>query len=661
MDQPEKSVLTLPFFRYDLPILRKATKQLSDAVLAGLAWLVADQLWFVSQLSIRRIIIWVLISSMVGSLFQITSPLYRLTAIRDITRLGLATLTLICIALGLKLLPGSLDVNNQVLNIAIGASLLTGMFWATVRIGRRVVFETKFKQILSPSTRTSPIHRTLLVGAGRAGSMVAEELNLHPELGYRVVGFLDDSPEKQGSRINGLQILGSCGDIAKVAEKYGITHAILAMPTASGQAIRKLIEDFQDLKVKVKTVPGIFNLLGERTWKPDIQEISIEDVLRREPVQLDHGAMKAVVDGKVVLITGAGGSIGSELARQAAALNPKALILLGRGENSLWQIQRDIQALFPTQVFSLELMDIRNRAGLREVFERHRPHIVLHAAAHKHVPFLETHPCEAVENNIFGTYNVMEAALDFGSEKVVNISTDKAVNPTNVLGASKRIAECIVLDMADRAGPGARFVSVRFGNVLGSRGSVVPIFKEQIERGGPLTVTHASMTRFFMTIQEASQLVLQAALFGETRRVYVLDMGEPVKILDLAMDMARLSGLTPGRDIKIEVVGLRPGEKIHEELFLEQERSATQVHPKLMEANPQAIPGDILAANLDLFRTATHLPYEERQPEIVTLLKGLVPTYKPSLLGVGKFGGHVKDRRHEALVLPPEKNRRQRA
>ncbi len=647
MEHSEKSVRALPFWRPDIPLVRQAVKQIADALLAGMAWIIADHLGFATALNYRRIAIWILISSMVGSMFQLTSPLYRLTAIRDVIRLGLATSTLMIFAFCLRFLSGSMDLSVEVSNVGVVAALLTGMFWSTLRIARSVAFETQFKQILTPSRRVRPTHRTLLVGAGRAGYLVAQELIQHPELGYRIIGFIDDSREKRGSRINGVRVLGDCTEVAAVTEKYGITHAVLAMPTASGQVVRKLIEDFQALKVKVKTVPGIFNLLGARNWKPDIQEISIEDILRREPVQLDHSAMSDAVDGKVVLITGAGGSIGGELARQAAALKPKTLVLLGRGENSLWQIQRDMQTLFPQQAFHLELMDIRNRAGLREVFERYRPDIVLHAAAHKHVPFLETHPSEAVENNIFGTYNVMEAARDFKAKKVVNISTDKAVNPTNVLGASKRIAECIVLDMAAKADPGTSFVSVRFGNVLGSRGSVVPIFREQIERGGPITVTHQAMTRFFMTIPEASQLVLQAALFGDTRRVYVLNMGDAVRIMDLAEDMARLSGLTPGRDIRIEVVGLRPGEKIHEELFLDEERSETHVHPKLMEANPQPIPADILEEKLEAFRQAIRLPYEARQPEIVKLLRELVPTYKPSVLGVGKFGGHVKDRRKE--------------
>jgi FlaA1/EpsC-like NDP-sugar epimerase len=411
-------------------------------------------------------------------------------------------------------------------------------------------------------------------------------------------------------------------------------------------------ESLLKLNIQVKTVPGIYNLLGTQVWKPVIRDVSIEDVLRRDPVHLDHSALRQAVEYATVLITGAGGSIGSELARQVAAFQPKSMILLGRGENSLWKIQREFETQFPDQPFSLELMDIRNRRGLREVFERHRPEVVLHAAAHKHVPFLETHPVEAVQNNIFGTLNVVDAALEFGTKVLVNISTDKAVNPTNVLGASKRIVECIVLSASEKAEPDCRFVSVRFGNVLGSRGSVVPIFQDQIVRGGPLTVTHPDMTRYFMTIPEASQLVLQAGLLGDRGKVYVLDMGEPVKILDLATDMARFSGLEPGKDIEIQFVGLRPGEKLHEELFLDQERMSTRVHHKLFETNPQGMCPEKLADGLAHFRMAIQLPFEQRQPEIVRLLKQLVPTYTPSILGVGRFGGHVKDRRNHSLRLP---------
>ncbi|HEY6007246.1 MAG TPA: nucleoside-diphosphate sugar epimerase/dehydratase, partial [Geobacteraceae bacterium] len=532
-------------------------------------------------------------------------------------------------------------------NIGVVASLFTGLFWIATRIIRKTWFDARLRAVMPINGKVRPGRRTLLVGAGHAGALVAQEMVSHPELGYDIVGFLDDSPETLGASVNGFRVLGRCSEIGTVAAKHRITHAVLAMPTAPGAIIRKIVNECHQLQVEVKTVPGLFDLLGAREWKPDIQAIRIEDLLRREPIHLDQEAMSAVVNGRVVLITGAGGSIGSELARQLAILRPRHMVLLGRGENSLWQIQRNMQALFPAQSLSLELVDIRNRSALREVFERYRPEIVLHTAAHKHVPFLELYPREAVDNNIFGTFNVMEAARDFGARHVVNISTDKAVNPTNVLGASKRVAECIVLNMARKADRATRFVTVRFGNVLGSRGSVVPIFREQIEQGGPVTVTHEAMTRYFMTIPEASQLVLQAALFGETGKIYVLNMGEPVRILDLAADMVKLSGLTPEKDIKIEIVGLRPGEKLHEELFMDEERSSSHIHPKLLEANPRPIPQDVLDRYLESFNRATGLPYEERQPEIVRLFQELVPTYKPSLLGVGKYGGHVKDRRHQ--------------
>ncbi|HLO65423.1 MAG TPA: nucleoside-diphosphate sugar epimerase/dehydratase [Holophaga sp.] len=658
MERSEKYDRFLQEIAPALPLLRASAKLATDGVLAGVAWAIASNLWFQNELRPYNLAAWVLVSCLVNSLFRIGSPLYRLTTVTDITHMGYAVMTLMGISFLLKYIPSVNAFAGQDHNVAFGASLLTGMFWVTLRIGRRVHFESRARRLMHDPSSGHPLHRTLIVGAGMAGAMVAQELLSHRELGYRVLGFLDDDPEKRGARINGIRVLGSCSDIPRVTAEFGITHAVLAIPAAPGRKIRELIEEFKNNWVVVKTVPGIFNLLGERTWKPDIQEISIEDVLRREPVQLDHSAMRSAVDGKTVLITGAGGSIGGELARQVAALRCKHLMLLGRGENSLWMIQREMQASFPDQPFSLELMDIRNRDGLRDIFERYRPEIVIHAAAHKHVPFLETHPVEGVENNIFGTLNVMEAARDFGAEKVVNISTDKAVNPTNVLGATKRIAECIVLHVATSAQPGTHFVSVRFGNVLGSRGSVVPIFKEQIERGGPLTVTHEAMTRFFMTIPEASQLVLQAALFGDTGRVYVLNMGEPVRIMDLATDMARLSGLTPGRDIQIDVVGLRPGEKIHEELFMDEERSQTPVHPKLMEARPHPIKDEKLEAGLEAFRQAIRLPHEERQPRIVDLLKELVPTYKPSLIGVGRYGGHVRDRRKERLAIPSDIDRR---
>ncbi|MBK9795796.1 MAG: polysaccharide biosynthesis protein [Holophagaceae bacterium] len=640
-----------PFGNY---LFWQAGKGLLDGLLAAVAWLIVEGLWVGTGWHGKRAALWVLVTLTIGGLFQLTRPVYQRTDLRDSMRLGMATLSLVCCSVILRWLVGPLDLPAQIPSIAIGASILTGVLWATLRIGYRWWCETYRQQAGSQVKIVQRRNRTLIVGAGHAGAMVLQELLRHSELGFHVVGFIDDDASIHGAQVHGKPVLGGTASIKEVVRKHNVTHAILAIPSAPGQVVRKVNASLQALRVQIKTVPGLFNLLGTQVWKPVMRDVSIEDVLQREPVRLDSSALFKAIGDSVVLITGAGGSIGSELARQIATFKPKHMVLLGRGENSLWMIQREFQRLFPGQAFSLELMDIRKRAGLREVFQLYRPDIVMHAAAHKHVPFLETHPSEAVLNNIFGTMNVVEAALDCGTRTLVNISTDKAVNPTNVLGATKRIAECIVLEASRKVRPGSRFVSVRFGNVLGSRGSVVPIFREQIERGGPITVTHPDMTRYFMTIPEASQLVLQAGLLGDSGKVYVLDMGEAVKIADLASEMARLSGLTPGRDIEIQYTGLRPGEKLYEELFMDQERSSTRLHAKVFETNPQGIPSDKLFEGLEGFRKAVRLPYGQRQPEIVRLLQWLVPTYTPSILGVGRYGGFAWNRRKSVRPMSPD-------
>jgi len=633
---------------------RQAVKLTIDGLLAGLAWLVVSLIWSSMPWYSGLLPAWIALALAVGQIYRTTSQHYRVIGMKDATNLGLATLSLVVASLILSLLAARFMVPPQIAKIAFSASILTGVFWATLRCGCREWSESRDRQLIASHSKAITAHRTLVIGAGRAAALVIQELSRHPHLGYLPVGLVDDAPSKQGVRIQGIPVLGNTIHLPSLIKEHAVTHAILAMPSAPGSVLRTLTAQLHECHIKVKTVPGVFALLGAQVWKPAIQDVSIEDILRRDAVHLDHSALSQAVAGATILITGAGGSIGSELARQVAAFKPGRIILLGRGENSLWTAQRSLESLFPKQAISLELMDIRNRSGLREVFEHYRPSVVLHAAAHKHVPFLETHPIEAVHNNIFGTLNVVEAALDFGTQAFVNISTDKAVNPTNVLGATKRIAECIVLEAAGRAAKGCRFVSVRFGNVLGSRGSVVPIFRDQIDCGGPITVTHPDMTRYFMTIPEASQLVIQAGMLGETARVYLLDMGEAVKILDLATDMARLSGLTPGKDIEIQFVGLRPGEKLHEELCLERERISTAVHSKLFEVAPQGIPSQELAEGLEAFKHAVLLPYEQRQPEVVRLLKLYVPTYKPSRLGVGRFGGYVKDRRNQSAYRLPE-------
>ncbi|MBK8573492.1 MAG: polysaccharide biosynthesis protein [Holophagaceae bacterium] len=481
-------------------------------------------------------------------------------------------------------------------------------------------------------------HRTLVVGAGRAGLLVSQELSRHLELGSRIVGFIDDALEKQGIRIQGIPVLGTSQQLPQLIKEEGITQVILAIPSAPGHAIRSLNDVLRPTEVSIKTVPGIYDLLGPRNWRPELRNISIEDLLRRAPVQLDQSSLSLVLEDEILLITGGGGSIGSEIARQVATFKPARIVLLGRGENSLWESERALRAIYPTQPLSLELCDIRNPHRLAQVFDRWKPGVVFHAAAHKHVPYLEVHPGEAVENNIFGTRNVVEASLASGVHSFVNISTDKAVNPTNVLGATKRVAEHLVTAASSRAPEGTRYVSVRFGNVLGSRGSVIPIFREQIRLGGPITVTDPEMTRYFMTIPEASQLVLQAGVLGANGQVYVLDMGEPVRIVDLAEDMARLSGLTPGQDIEIQFTGIRPGEKLYEELFTDGERARTDVHPKVFEASPSPGGACDFDVCLHALQGAAILPDGRRQKEVLRLLKEIIPTYTPSPIGLGRFG-----------------------
>ncbi|MBP1625700.1 MAG: polysaccharide biosynthesis protein [Holophagaceae bacterium] len=649
---PDVDILNFLKPWWAMPLARQIGKVIIDAFLAGTAWATVHLIWFGEPSPGLQLLTWVIVSSIVGLALNIGRQHYRLVSTRDGAHLCLATLTLIALSILLRLCTVGLQIQNTTPKIAFGASLLTGILWATFRFSCREWWEAMDRHQAAGIGQAKPKHRALIIGAGRAGALVAQELKRHPCLGYETIGLVDDSPGKRGVRIHGVPVLGNTAQLPALIRELGISHAIFAMPSAPGRMIRGLTKTLQEHQVQIKTVPGVYTLLGSQTWKPVLQDISIEDVLRRDAVHLDHTALTQALAGATLLITGAGGSIGSELARQLATFKPKHIVLVGRGENSLWEVQRSLGALHPSQSISMELMDIRNRSGLREIFEHYHPDVVLHAAAHKHVPFLETHPIEAVENNVFGTLNVVEAALDYGVKAFVNISTDKAVNPTNVLGATKRIAECIVLDASKKAGTDRRFVSVRFGNVLGSRGSVVPIFRDQIQKGGPLTVTHPDMTRYFMTIPEASQLVIQAGMLGETSRIYLLDMGEPVKIKDLATDMVQLSGMTLGKDIDIEYVGLRPGEKLHEELCLDHERITTQVHAKLFEVSPQGLPAEQLEKGLSELRTATRLPFEERQPEVVRLLKAYVPTYRPSVLGVGRFGGHVKDRRKRSTPLP---------
>jgi len=454
-----------------------------------------------------------------------------------------------------------------------------------------------FLATLSPRTSFSLPQPTLIIGAGEMGAMVVRELRRNRRLGMIPIGFLDDDPTKWRMRIRGVAVLGALHNFPEIARAKQVSRVIIAMPMVPGSVIQRIVRSCDSSGVRVQTIPNIAKLLDSTVSVSHLRDVEIEDLLRREPIQTDISAVVASLRGKSVLITGAGGSIGSELARQVLMCRPHALILLGHGENSIFAIynelvrQLDVDSRsntdrirepgYQTIIYPV-IADIRFPARLQSIFDEHRPDIVFHAAAHKHVPLMEANVAEAVLNNIIGTRNMIEASRQSGVERFVLISTDKAVNPSNVMGACKRVAELLVHQAARASGK--PYMVLRFGNVLGSRGSVVPTMKEQIARGGPVTVTHSEITRFFITISEAVQLVLQAMVLGRGGEVFVLDMGEPVKILDMARDLIRLSGLELGQDIDIAITGLRPGEKLYEELFIAGETYQHTFHDKIFIA-----------------------------------------------------------------------------
>jgi len=405
--------------------------------------------------------------------------------------------------------------------------------------------------------------RVLVIGAGNAGALVAREAQRNPQLGFHIIGFLDDAVVKHGKRIAGLPVLGSIDALEPVVQANLIEQVVIAMPSAPGSAIRVLVETCQRLGVPSKILPGVYEVLGDRVSVRRLRDVEITDLLKRDPVRHEHPNLDYVVD-QVVLVTGAGGSIGAELCRQVAMAKPRRLVLVGHGENSIFDVDAELRRVFPGLPQESVIADIRDGVRIRELFERVRPAVVFHAAAHKHVPLMETNPDEAVTNNIIGTARILDAAIRVGTGHFVLISSDKAVSPGSIMGATKRVAEQMV-HLAARTHNRA-FVVVRFGNVLGSRGSVVPIFKQQIERGGPLTITHPDVQRYFMTIPEAVQLVLQAGGLGRGGEVFVLNMGQLVRVVDLAQDLVRLSGLDP-EEIPVIFTGLRPGEKLIEELW----------------------------------------------------------------------------------------------
>jgi FlaA1/EpsC-like NDP-sugar epimerase len=464
--------------------------------------------------------------------------------------------------------------------------------------------------------------RALIIGAGDAGVMVARELKNHNG-SLLPVGFIDDDPNKQNISVLGLPVLGSREDIPEVVASCRIKLIVIAMPSVDAAVTREIVDICRSTPAEMKILPGIYQIIDGHVSVNNLRPVQLEDLLRRDPVKVDMEEITGYLGGETVLITGAGGSIGSELCRQVAAVSPSKLILMDHSENSIHSEWLDLQDSFPEIPLVIEIADIRDKARVHNVFQLHRPSVVFHAAAHKHVPLMELHPAEAVKTNVFGTRNVAEASKRFGAKVFVMISTDKVVNPSSVMGATKKLAELIVKQENNVSK--TIFTAVRFGNVLGSSGSVVPIFNRQIARGGPVTVTHPDMKRFFMTIPEAVQLVIQAGAMARGGEIFILDMGQPVRIDDMARDMIKLSGLEPDKDIMIKYTGIRPGEKLFEELLTADEGSSATQHKRIYVARPALI--DVSALEREL-ASLNLIGQQCTADDIFGALKAVVPRFK---------------------------------
>jgi FlaA1/EpsC-like NDP-sugar epimerase len=548
--------------------------------------------------------------------FGVQRGLWRYVGLHDLGRIFWASLAssavffaVVHLVFGLAEYPRS---------IIVLTALLSGFYIAGIRVAVRWFRE--WLQIVAPTAR-----RVLIVGAGRAGELLVRDMLSDPSYNSRPIGFIDDDPVKRKMKIHGIPVVGTIDDIKPAADRLEAHEIIVALPSASTTTKQRILAASEGCTAPIKILPNMKQLLGDPVSLQQVRPMSLEDLLQREPIQTDRQELHPLREGKAVLVTGAGGSIGSELCRQIAFYRPESLVLFERYENSLHALLLELRATFPAVGVLPIIGDVTSFNRVAEVFRQTGPDLVFHAAAHKHVPLMELNPKEAVRNNVLGTRIVAEAALAAGVDRVVLISTDKAVNPTSVMGVTKRIAEQVIQGFNHRGQ--TRYSVVRFGNVLGSNGSVVPLFAEQIRKGGPITVTDPEIKRFFMTIPEAVQLVLQASVIGQGGDVFVLDMGEQIKIVDLARNMIVLSGLVPGKDIKIQFTGLRPGEKLYEELFDESEQVESTAHEKINRAVSALAQAD-LDRWLDQLETNLLQWTEE---ELLLQLKQRIPSFTPAM------------------------------
>ena len=469
-----------------------------------------------------------------------------------------------------------------------------------------------------------PQKNVLVVGAGDAGELLIREYQKHPELGKNIIGIIDDDTSKHGLEIHGIKVLGDRQIIPEVIDEYHVEEVVIAIPSAKGQEIKEIYNLSKKEGIKVKTVPSIHEIVDGKFNINQIREVKVEDLLKRDQIELIEDDISSYLSNKTILITGGAGSIGSELCRQSAKFSPERIVVFDINENDSYFLKRELNEKFPDVPVNIEIGSVRDKEKVEDSISEYKPDVIFHAAAHKHVPLMENNPEEAVKNNILGTKNVVEIAHKYNVDRFILISTDKAVNPTNVMGATKRVAEMIVQTYSKKSS--TKFMAVRFGNVLGSKGSVIPIFKKQIVNGGPVTVTHPEVKRYFMTIPEAAQLVIQSGAIGNGGEVFILDMGEPVKIMELAKDLIKLSGYQEGVDIDIEITGLRPGEKMYEEILLDTEEDLSTEHEKIYISNLSCLDEKEFINNINDLESLAH---KTDKKNIITALKKIVKEYEP--------------------------------
>lgn len=546
-------------------------------------------------------------------IFKLYSSLWRYAGIYELVNIVIASFASNTVMIGYVFLSSTpIPRSIFIITFFIDVFVIGG-----VRFGYRI-FRRMIRGDFLHIRNTKKI---LIIGAGDAGAALINEYRLHPELKCTPVALIDDSPGIQGKKLNGITVVGTRNNIVQTADEKDIDEIIIAIPAATTKTINDIFTICSNTRCKVKILPSLSQIIDETVLIQRIRDVNIEDLLQRKPVALDLEEVSSYLTGKNILVTGGGGSIGSELCRQIAAFSPRQLIILDNYENTAYDIQNELMANYPEMDMVTVIANIREKARMENVFKYYKPDIIFHTAAHKHVPLMEANPTEAIKNNIFGTLNVAECADKFGAKRFVMISTDKAVNPTNIMGATKRVAEMIIQAFSKHSK--TEFVAVRFGNVLGSNGSVIPLFKKQIEQGGPVTVTDPEIIRYFMTIPEAVQLVLQAGAMAKGGEIFVLDMGEPVKIYDLARNLIKLSGFEPDVDIKIEFTGLRPGEKLYEELLLAEEGIEATKNNKIYVAKPLHTDLAILRREIECLRDIII----NNADQVRDYMKVIVPNY----------------------------------